>query len=189
MQSANRNIQTSQPEVGYCNNEIKTSKYTAFNFIFKNIYEQFHKLPNIYFVMIAFLQMIPQITITKGVPANLPPLSFILIVTAMKNFFEDRKRQQSDKLENNKKVEKIKENGELEIIRWKDLRVGDIIKVKRDEYFPADVMILRTSEPKNDCYIETKNLDGETNLKNKACPKELRDIIPQSEQELGRLKG
>ena len=50
-------------------------------------------------------------------------------------------------------------------------------------------MILRTSEPKNDCYIETKNLDGETNLKNKACPKELKDIIPDSDQELSKLEG
>jgi len=79
--------------------------------------------------------------------------------------------------------------GAMETVRWLDLRVGDIIKIKRDEYFPADIMILSTSEPKNDCYIETKNLDGETNLKNKACAKDLKDIIPFSEKELSTITG
>jgi len=125
--------------------------------------------------------MVPAITISKGVPANLPPLAFILFVTAMKDLFEDLKRHRSDTSENNKPVEKLNKNGGLETIRWLDLRVGDIIKMKRDEYFPADIMILKTSEPKNDCYIETKNLDGETNLKNKACAKDLKEIIPSSE--------
>jgi P-type E1-E2 ATPase len=62
---------------------------------------------------------------------------------------------------------KLNSNGELEKVRWKDLRVGDIVKIIRDEYFAADLLILKTSELKNVCYIETKNLDGETNLKNK----------------------
>ena len=133
--------------------------------------------------------MIPAITISKGVPANLPPLAFILYVTAMKDLFEDMKRHRSDTSENNKPVERIGKDGKLEIVRWQDLRVGDIVKIKRDEYFPADVMILKTSEPKNDCYIETKNLDGETNLKNKACAKDLKEIVPNSDYELSRLVG
>jgi len=45
-------------------------------------------------------------------------------------------------------------------------------KLKKNEYFPADVVILFSSEPKGACYIETKNLDGETNLKHKMACKE-----------------
>ena len=56
-----------------------------------------------------------------------------------------------------------------------------MIKVKRDEYFPADVLILKTSELKNVCYIETKNLDGETNLKNKKAHPDLQSLIPQED--------
>jgi phospholipid-translocating ATPase len=48
---------------------------------------------------------------------------------------------------------------------WKDLQVGDFVRIYNDDEFPADVIILASSDPEGACYIETKNLDGETNLK------------------------
>ena len=45
-----------------------------------------------------------------------------------------------------------------------DLRVGDIIKIRNGEYFPSDLALLGSSD-KLICYIETRNLDGENNLK------------------------
>jgi phospholipid-translocating ATPase len=48
---------------------------------------------------------------------------------------------------------------------WKDLQVGDFVRIYNDDELPADVVILATSDPEGACYIETKNLDGETNLK------------------------
>jgi len=48
---------------------------------------------------------------------------------------------------------------------WKDLQVGDFVRIYNDDELPADVVILATADPEGGCYIETKNLDGETNLK------------------------
>ena len=48
---------------------------------------------------------------------------------------------------------------------WKKLEVGDIVLLRENEQIPADIVVLSTSDPDNMCYVETKNLDGETNLK------------------------
>ncbi|KAF4635784.1 hypothetical protein G7Y89_g2303 [Cudoniella acicularis] len=48
---------------------------------------------------------------------------------------------------------------------WKNVQVGDFVRLYNDDQIPADVVILSTSDPDGACYVETKNLDGETNLK------------------------
>ena len=58
------------------------------------------------------------------------------------------------------------------------MRVGNKIKVMRDEFTPADICIIYSPEKENSLYVETKNLDGETNLKPRSAPKEL----PQDER-------
>ena len=50
---------------------------------------------------------------------------------------------------------------------WEDLRVGDFVKILDNESFPADILICSTSEEDNVAFVETKNLDGETNLKSR----------------------
>ena len=50
---------------------------------------------------------------------------------------------------------------------WEDLRVGDFVKILDHESIPADVLICATSEDENVAFVETKNLDGETNLKSR----------------------
>ncbi|KAF9263183.1 phospholipid-translocating P-type ATPase [Marasmius fiardii PR-910] len=54
-----------------------------------------------------------------------------------------------------------------ENILWEDLRVGDFVKINENEAIPADLIICSTSDEENVAFIETKNLDGETNLKSR----------------------
>lgn len=52
---------------------------------------------------------------------------------------------------------------------WSGLSVGDVVKVNEDEYFPSDLLLLSSSYEDGVWYVETMNLDGETNLKGKRC--------------------
>ena len=108
---------------------------------------------------------------------------FVVTVSAVKDIFEDLKRHRSDGIENSRKVLKLnKKTKEFEEDIWRNLRVGQVVKITEDKYFPADLILLKSSNPSGLAYVETKNLDGETNLKHKSCLKELQQIIadPQS---------
>ena len=152
-------------------NKICTSKYTCLNFIPKSIFQQFKKLANIYFLLISILQSIPSISVSEGIPNLLLPLFIVTFFSAFKDLLEDIKRKQSDKDENNCKTFK-RLNRDWVKSTWADICVGDIVKINQNEYFPADLILISSSDPKGICYIETKNLDGETNLKHKLANKE-----------------
>lgn len=49
-------------------------------------------------------------------------------------------------------------------MKWKDVKVGQVLKVMSDEDFPADLLCLHCDLPDNVCYIKTTNLDGATSL-------------------------
>ena len=72
--------------------------------------EQFHKLANVYFVIIAILQSIPDISNSGGVPNILLPLGLVLLISGIKDYLEDRKRKKSDNEENNR-IALVRKNG------------------------------------------------------------------------------
>ena len=148
-------------------NFISTSKYTWYNFIPKILYEQFSKMSNIYFIIIALLQCFPEISNADGKPIILFPLSVVILVNSIKDFYEDWKRKKSDDEENNRKVEVFDlDKKDFVIKKWKNIIVGNIVKIKKNEYFPADCVLISSSDKKtHNCFVETKNLDGETNFK------------------------
>ncbi|WVO15675.1 hypothetical protein L204_103336 [Cryptococcus depauperatus] len=236
-------------------NQNVTSKYTIITFLPKNLLEQFRRVANVFFLAINILQFFPKFsTISPGLV--ILPLIIVLLITAIKDGYEDIKRHQADYRTNHavvhalggvgyenvnpmshkektfmraislpkrkskkaKKTEKAaklathgdavsteilaaersfesesqSQNRGLERLRsqvsnwdddpeagdvpaelgwhrtiWEDVKVGDIVKIYENEQFPADIIICSTSEEEDVAYIETKNLDGETNLKSR----------------------
>jgi len=84
-------------------NAIRTTKYTIFTFFPKNLFEQFHRFANWYFLLIIVLNFIPQIQ-AFGKELSMIPLLFVLTVTAVKDAFEDLRRFRSDREVNNREV-------------------------------------------------------------------------------------
>ncbi|XP_073476414.1 phospholipid-transporting ATPase IC-like [Aquarana catesbeiana] len=170
----------------YANNEIKTSKYNVVTFLPLNLYEQFKRIANVYFLFLLVLQFIPQIG-TVSWYTTLIPLVIVLGITAIKDLSDDISRHQLDNKINNRSCEVIKD-GRFKKSKWKDIRVGDIIRINKDEFIPADVLLLSSSEPNSLCYVETAELDGETNLKFKM-GLEITDKLLQEEKALAEFDG
>ncbi|CAL8071720.1 unnamed protein product [Orchesella dallaii] len=147
----------------YIGNRISTAKYSILSFLPSFLFEQFRRYSNIFFLTIALLQQIPDVSPT-GRYTTLVPLIFILSVSALKEIVEDIKRHRADSEINNREVEVLK-NGHWDWIKWRNVSVGDFVKIKNETFFPADIALFSSSEPQGLCYIETSNLDGETNLK------------------------
>lgn len=287
----------------FASNQVLTAKYTIYNFVFKNLLEQFRRVANLFFLLIVILQFFPQFTtINPGV--SMLPLLAVLAITMAKDGYEDIKRHQSDRHINRLRIKtltgggwqnpnvmeakarsfsalfgsvkskflggKKKQSAQLQqqmavkaeaaaeeghahqptspmsppadapggggttdaagnlpvpgqanlpgrvshqlprrsttrhsqfeseyeqlddgrikhqgrILNadeenvffqkkppcwkqkiWEDLAVGDFVYLANNEAIPADIIICATSEEEDSCFIETKNLDGETNLK------------------------
>ncbi|VDM19251.1 unnamed protein product [Wuchereria bancrofti] len=154
--------QTSQPEK-YRSNAISTAKYNAFSFFPRFLKEQFRRYSNVFFLIIALLQQIPDVSPTGRI-ATAGPLIIILTVSAIKEIFEDIKRRKSDQTVNNYRTTVLRDC-EWKYTPWKDLKVAGNIRWENNQMFPADMALLSSSEPLAVAYIETSNLDGETNLK------------------------
>jgi phospholipid-transporting ATPase len=97
------------------------------------------------------------------------PLGFVVFVSMINDIIEDSKYHSSDNKENSNKVSSIPKPDQMRYVlqeaegvfmtlKWSKLKVGLIVK---DQYFPADLILLNSDDPQGICFVETKNLDGE----------------------------
>ncbi|XP_042470971.1 phospholipid-transporting ATPase 1-like [Zingiber officinale] len=162
----------SDPRFEMPRNSIRTAKYSLITFLPRNIFEQFRRLAYVYFLVIAVLNQLPQIAVF-GRGASVLPLAFVLLVTAVKDAYEDWRRHRSDRIENNRAASVCDpHSGRFFSKRWKEVRVGEVVKVLANEGIPCDMVLLATSDPTGVAYVQTINLDGESNLKTRYAKQE-----------------
>lgn len=168
-----------EEEEYFASNEITTAKYTWWSFVPVFLYLTFQKTANLYFLLIAIFQMIPSVSPTDGVPLQFIPLAIVTVIDAIFAGYEDYKRHMADDLANSAKTHVFnRQLREFEEVEWREVKVGDFVKVRNHETLPADILVLsvipaegsRTGGNTGLCYVETKNLDGETNLKLREAP-------------------
>ncbi|XP_043846327.1 phospholipid-transporting ATPase IK [Dromiciops gliroides] len=152
----------------YSDNAIKTAKYNILTFLPLNLYEQFHRTANLYFLFVILLQTIPEIA-TLPWFALLLPLGSLLIIRGARDLVDDIARHRSDWSINSRPCEILLEKSFYKK-KWRDIQVGDVVCLHKDDFVPADLLLLTSSEPSSLCYVETADIDGETNLKFRQAP-------------------
>ena len=207
---------------GYISNTIRSSRYTIWDFLPKQFFFQATRLANFYFICIGIPQAIPGFS-TTGSYTTILPLCFFLLLTIVKEGYDDFRRHRMDLVENNLYATVIRERhhaSQLETVgrslkryvntwlrsasisavrslastpppppetedddddshfwakvKWHDVKVGDILKLRRDDPAPADLALLYASGEQGVAYVDTMALDGETNLKSRQAPSPLR---------------
>lgn len=195
----------------YFGNTIRSSRYTLWNFVPRQLFFQFSKLANAYFLLVSIFQLIPGLS-TTGTYTTIGPLLFFVAISMGKEGYDDIRRYKLDKLENARETLILQanhseesssmkrsywNNGWFTLMRnynkmsaenvpdsvipseaspcwstqkWKDVIVGNIVKLQRNDHVPADIVLLHVEGQNGVAYIETMALDGETNLKSKQAP-------------------
>ncbi|KAK8809686.1 hypothetical protein WA158_000629 [Blastocystis sp. Blastoise] len=151
----------------YGSNKITSTRYNIYNFILLFLWDCFNprlQFGNFFFLIIMIIQCIKPISLTNGLPTSSPALLFVIIAEGIHIAFREREAHDTNNIVNHKQVLKysnINGNEEWILTNWKDLYVGDIIRIQRDEEIPADIYVINTSK-ESSIYISTANINGET---------------------------
>ncbi|KAI8910720.1 hypothetical protein DFJ77DRAFT_470897 [Powellomyces hirtus] len=151
-------------------NYIRTTKYTIYSFLPKTLYYQFRRFYNIYFLAGA-------LSVIAGVSSLSPasqilPLVVVLAFSLAKEAYEDYHRYKADRLANTGPITLLRNGSRLETTRMY-IQPGDIVCLEKGEKSPVDAIILSTNYEDGTCFVETAELDGETNLKRRSAVVEL----------------
>ncbi|KAI9150845.1 putative phospholipid-transporting ATPase [Paramyrothecium foliicola] len=160
----------------YISNAIRTNQYTIFNFLPRQLVHQFSRVAHAYLMVIAILQLIPDLS-TTGKFTTIIPLSIFIILIIVKEGYYDWKKHRADTEENRRKTHVLQhtsgslfEDSDHSVwvpTEWQNVHVGDIVKLSEDEDVPADIVLLGADGDNGFAYVDTMALDGETNLKAK----------------------
>ena len=170
------------PSIVFLPNSIRTSRYTVVTWAPKSLLWQFRKSANIYFLVISVLTMM---SFSPKSPFSMAgTFAAVLVFTMLKEAYEDYFRHVQDRKVNNAITHRFDSTSkDFKDIPWKDVKVGDILEIRDKENFPADMVFLSSSNLQGTAFVNTMNLDGETNLKEKMAlefTKDMRELDLQA---------
>lgn len=147
----------------YISNKIDNRKYNIVTFLPLFLYNQYKVFSNLYFLIIALLQLYEPFRVGFMI-AYFGPLVIVLGLSLLKEIWDEFKIYFKDQEVNREKFIKVV-NGKERAITSAQIRVGDILKLKKNERVPADMLLLHTSEENGTIFVRTDQLDGETDWK------------------------
>uniref|UniRef100_A0A1I8HTG6 Phospholipid-transporting ATPase n=1 Tax=Macrostomum lignano TaxID=282301 RepID=A0A1I8HTG6_9PLAT len=149
-------------------NVIRNQKYSVLTFLPLVLFEQFKNFLNFCFLVMALSQFIPQLRIGY-LYTYWGPLAFVVSVTMVREAVDDIRRYLRDREVNGTAYERLSKAG-AQTVPSSALRVGDVVRVGKNQRVPADLVLLRTSDRQGTCYLRTDQLDGETDWKLRLAP-------------------
>ena len=118
------------------------------------LYNQFKFFYNLFFLLIALSQFYPPLKV-GFLFTYVSPLVFVLLITMGKEASDDFKRYRQDKQFNNTKYEYLHRDGTWRLKASSDIKVGNILKIHQNGRFPADCILLHTTERQGTVFIRT----------------------------------
>ena len=134
-----------------------------------NLFHQFSRLANFYFLIVILLLQFDWAPISAT--AAIIPLVIVIGISMIREAIEDYLRWRSDQKINATPAKRLVD-GQWADCRWDEIKVGDILYCVKNEQIPADLVLLASNDNEGTSYIDTCNLDGETNLKERFAPKQ-----------------
>jgi len=163
-------------KIRFRDNVITTSQYTWWNFLPKSLWGQFQRIANFFFLGASILMLVGTTTELWKSPysyeTTLYPLIMVICVTMALQIKDDVARHRADARTSCRPATTVAGTKQ-----WKDICVGDFIIVKNKESLPADVILLASSQSDGLAYVETSNIDGETNLKLRVAKKNMQTFL------------
>ncbi|KAJ1768277.1 putative aminophospholipid-translocase [Coemansia sp. RSA 1813] len=147
----------------YPANVVSNNKYNIITFLPIVLFEQFKFFFNLYFLLVALSQFVPQLRIGY-LFTYVGPLVFVLAVTMAKEWHDDHARKKRDKEANSQRYTRVTADGPI-VVPSAKIRVGDFVLIEKNQRVPADMLLLRTTESSGACFVRTDQLDGETDWK------------------------
>lgn len=166
----------------HSSNVVVNSKYTWYSFLPLILFTHITRFMNFYFILIGILQSFRELSPVNPWTTWLP-IIVIFVIAILREGYDDIKLHREDKKINERKYTGYV-NGDLKEIQSKDFHVGDVIILERDKECPADIIVLQSSEKDGTCSIETSNLDGETNLKERTMLPVFAEMDPSTFKDL-----